>query len=134
LAYPQRPISSEVECLKLLFRSRVIGASLVTMAGALDYVSRPARWREFCHRRQDAKRVQVRIACHYDFAKARMSEAIGGESIQALKLYPYPAWLNVSCRRMRMPILVAITNHRFISFVYLFLSGHKGYELLFLSA
>jgi len=63
-----------------------------------------------------------------------MPEAIGGRSIQALKLYPYAEWRNVSCRRMRMPILVAITNHRFIKFVYLFLSGHKGHELPFLSA
>jgi hypothetical protein len=58
-----------------------------------------------------------------------MSEAIGGEAILALNLYPYPESLNLSCRRMRMPILVAITNHRFIRFVYLCLSGHKGYEL-----
>jgi hypothetical protein len=65
---------------------------------------------------------------------ARMPEAIGGGSIQALKLNPYPEWLNISCRRMRMSILVAITNHRFIKFVYLLLSGHKGNELPFLSA
>jgi uncharacterized membrane protein YhdT len=63
-----------------------------------------------------------------------MSEAISGESIHALNLCHYPEWLNLSCRRMRMPILVAITNHRLIRFVYLCLSGHKGYELLFLSA
>jgi hypothetical protein len=58
-----------------------------------------------------------------------MTESVGGESIHALALYPYPESLNASCRRMWMPIPVKVTNHRLTKFVYVFLSGHKFWNL-----